>query len=63
MKETVKDILYVAGCVVSWIIAFLISIYAVANDKYWILAIMFVVGIVGVLFTAYLHARKIRKQK
>ena len=45
------------------ILAFMLCIIAFAYKKYWILLIMFIVGISGVLIIAYLRAKGLLKME
>lgn len=43
---------------ISTIVALMLCIYALATSKYWIPVLMLVVGIMGVITTAYVRTRK-----
>lgn len=49
---------YYITCFLSTVIAMGLGIYAAATNKYWICALMLLIGISGVFIKAYIRTRK-----
>ena len=47
--------------IMSVVVSFLLCVIAIAHKQHWLLAAMMVIGICGVLFVAYLKAKKLIK--